>query len=234
MTNYLVITGASAGIGLATAALFLEKGFAVVNLARRPCPLPQVQNFQVDLTDSSVWAALTAPLQQAVAAADRIILIHNAALLLADTVETVGAEALRAMLEVNLVAPTILNRICLPLMQPGSAIIYVGSTLAEKGVPGQLSYVTSKHGQVGLMRATCQDLMGKQIHTACVCPGLTDTAMLRERSGHDETVLDFFRNMSAENRLVRPDEIAAVLYFAAMNAVVNGAVLHANLGQKES
>ena len=161
MANYLVITGASAGIGLATAALFLEKGFAVVNLSRRPCPLAQVQNFQVDLTDSSVWADLTAPLQQAVAAADRIILIHNAALLLADTVETVAAETLRAMLEVNLVAPTILNRIYLPLMQPGSAIIYVGSTLAEKGVPGQLSYVTSKHGQVGLMRATCQDLMGK-------------------------------------------------------------------------
>ncbi len=234
MTNYLIITGASAGIGLATAQYFLDRGFHVVNLSRRACPIAEVQNFQVDLADHGVWDALDAPLRQAVVDAERIILIHNAALLPTDTVDTVDAATLRRVLEVNIVAPTILNRIILPLMQPGSAILYVGSTLSEKGVAGQLSYVTSKHALVGLMRATCQDLMGKRIHTACICPGLTDTAMLHERSGHNEEVLDFFRNMSSENRLVEPQEIAEVLYFAAMHSVINGTVLHANLGQKET
>jgi NAD(P)-dependent dehydrogenase (short-subunit alcohol dehydrogenase family) len=233
MADHLIITGASAGIGLATAQHFLEQGFRVVNLSRRPCPLPAVQNFAVDLADGTMWEAVSEPLRQAVASAERIILIHNAALLPGDTVATVDAATLRTVMEVNIVAPTILNRLLLPLMRPGSAILYVGSTLSEKGVAGQLSYVTAKHALVGLMRATCQDLMGKQVHTACICPGLTDTEMLRQRAGNNEALLDFFRNMSSENRLVQPQEIAAVLYFAAMNSVINGTVLHANLGQKE-
>jgi 3-oxoacyl-[acyl-carrier protein] reductase len=68
-------------------------------------------------------------------------------------------------------------------MGPGSSVLYVGSTLSEKAVPGSFSYVVSKHAQLGMMRATCQDLMGTGIHTAMVCPGFTDTEMLRNHLG---------------------------------------------------
>jgi hypothetical protein len=55
--------------------------------------------------------------------------------------------------------------------------------------------------------------------------------MLRQHVPED--AMDMVRAMSAYNRLITPDEIADVLLFAATNPVINGAVLHANLGQIE-
>ena len=69
------------------------------------------------------------------------------------------------------------------------SIIYIGSTLSEKGVANSCSYVTSKHAVVGLMRSTTQDLVGKGIHTACICPGFTDTEMLKNHVGGSKEIL---------------------------------------------
>ena len=98
-------------------------------------------------------------------------------------------------------------------------------------MPGSFSYVVSKHAQVGMMRATCQDLAGTGIHTACVCPGFTDTEMLRDHVPVD--AMDSVRGMSAFNRLTEPGEIADALLWAASSPVINGSVIHANLGQVE-
>ena len=95
-------------------------------------------------------------------------------------------------------------------------------------------YVTSKHAIVGMMRATCQDLANTGIHTVCVCPGFTDTEMLRTHVGQDEEILKSIASLSTFNRLINPEEIAAAIQFAAKNPVMNGAVMHANLGQIES
>ncbi len=83
-----------------------------------------------------------------------------------------------------------------------------------------------------MMRATCQDLAGRRIHTACICPGFTDTEMLRQHVSAD--AMESVKAMSAYNRLIDPDEIAETLFWAAQNPVINGSVLHANLGQVES
>ncbi len=131
-----------------------------------------------------------------------------------------------------MVAPNTLNYFAIPYMKRGSSIIYVGSTLAEKAVPGTYTYVVSKHALIGMMRSTCQDLAGQEIHTACVCPGFTDTEMLREHVPAE--AMDGIRAMSAYGRLSDPDEIAETIFWAATNPVINGAVLHANLGQRES
>ncbi len=170
---------------------------------------------------------LTSTLQ----AADEIVLIHNAAKLANDSAMETPSNSLREVFEVNLVAPNSLNYFIIPFMQDGSSILYVGSTLAEKAVPGSFSYVTSKHAQIGMMRATCQDLAGRGVHTACICPGFTDTEMLRTHVPAE--ALASVAAMSAYDRLVSPDEIASTLMFAATNPVLNGSVLHANLGQIE-
>jgi NAD(P)-dependent dehydrogenase (short-subunit alcohol dehydrogenase family) len=164
--------------------------------------------------------------------AEQVVLVHNAARMDNDSAVETPSVSFREVLEVNVVAPNTLNYLCIPYMRPGSAIIYVGSTLGEKAVPGSYTYVVSKHAMVGMMRAACQDLVGREIHTACVCPGFTDTEMLR-RHVPDEA-MEGVRGMSAYNRLIDPDEIAETLYWVANNPVINGAVLHANLGQKES
>ncbi len=227
----LIITGASAGIGLATARRFAASGWAVTNISRRPCPLEGVNHLRGDLSAPGFLDALRKPLSVALQGADAVALIHNASRLLNDSAADTSSEQLRAVFEVNLVAVNALNRLAIAWMPSGSAILYVGSTLAEKAVPNSYSYVVSKHALVGMMRATCQDLVGRGIHTACICPGFTDTEMLRAHV--PAQAMPSVAGMSAYGRLIEPEEIAETLFWAAVNPVINGAVLHANLGQVE-
>ncbi|MAT84328.1 MAG: short-chain dehydrogenase [Gammaproteobacteria bacterium] len=227
----LLITGGSAGIGAETARRFRDDGYAVVNLSRRPCPVDGVTQIDCDLADPGFADALAPELEPHLDRADRLVVVHNAARMDRDTAGATAPEQMRAVMQVNVVAPTALNRLCVPAMKPGSAIVYVGSTLSEKAVPGSYSYVTSKHAMIGMMRATCQDLAGSGIHTVCVCPGFTDTEMLRNHVPAE--ALDSVRAMSAFNRLIDPAEIAEAIHWSAANPVINGAVIHANLGQVE-
>jgi NAD(P)-dependent dehydrogenase (short-subunit alcohol dehydrogenase family) len=128
--------------------------------------------------------------------------------------------------------PALLNNLLVPWMAPSSSILYVGSTLSEMAVPGCASYVISKHAIVGLMRATCQDLTSQGIHTACICPGITHTSMLETRCDEDPKQLEALKKVSLPERFVEPEEIADVLWFAAQHPVINGSVIHGNLGQK--
>jgi 3-oxoacyl-[acyl-carrier protein] reductase len=224
-----VITGGSHGIGLATVQAFVHAGWQVVSVARTRCEVDGVENLLVDLSqthalpDAVARVALTAP----------VCLIHNAARLDSDNATRMDAATLRAALDVNVVAPAVLNAALLPRMSGGSSVLFVGSTLSEKAVPRAASYVTSKHAVVGLMRATCQDLAGSGIHTVCVCPGFVDTDMMRQHVQRDPSLLDSIVASSTQGRLVQAREIAALLLMCATSPALNGSVLHANLGQRE-
>jgi NAD(P)-dependent dehydrogenase (short-subunit alcohol dehydrogenase family) len=213
---------------------FLAEGYRVINLSRRSLDIEGVLQLSVDMGRIDWLEGMAAEaLSIAAESADEIVLIHNAARQDSDTVATLAAENFAAVLQINLVAPQQLNAVLIPYMKPGSSILYVGSTLAEKAVRGCASYVASKHGLVGLMRATVQDLAGTGIHSACVCPGFTDTAMLRGHINNDpEVIAAITANVSA-GRLIDPQEIADTLYFCARSPVISGAVIHANLGQIE-
>ena len=228
---HLVITGASAGIGTATAELFQKNGFDVVNLSRRPCPLSGVKNIACDLSQPDFIPAIQSELSDALEGSNQIALIHNAALLINDNIASTDSAQLRRVLEINIVAASSLNQLLIPRMGEGSSVIYVGSTLGEKAVPNSFTYATSKHAVIGMMRATCQDLAGSGIHTACINPGFTNTEMLRDHVPAD--VMPQIAAMSAFERLIEPEEIATALLFAVQNPVINGAAINANLGQIE-
>jgi len=232
--NTAIITGASVGIGRATAQAFLDEGYRVFNLSRRACPLEQVTNISCDLSREADIAAACATLGEAIAQSDSTALVYNASQMLKDSTADCDSDQLRQVLETNVVAINSLNQSLLPLLGATSSVIYVGSTLSEKAVPNSFSYVVSKHAQLGMMRATCQDLMGSGIHTALVCPGFTDTEMLRTHLGNDPAVEQAIAGMNSFNRLISPEEIAELIRWAHHNPVINGAVLHANLGQKEA
>ncbi len=231
MQKILVITGASRGIGLATAQLFSDNGFRVINLSRSPSPLRGIENIDIDLSDRDLDKAIAAQLLPLLAGAEQIVLVHNAGALIKDSLLTLDVDAFKRVLDINVVAPALLSHWLLPNMRAGSSIIYVGSTLGEMAVPQSCAYVTSKHALIGLMRSTCQDLAGTSIHTACVCPGFTDTEMLRAHVGHSEEILHSLAGRVTQKRLIAPEEIANTIYFCAQNPVINGAVIHANLGQ---
>lgn len=228
----VVISGASKGIGRAAAAQFSEAGHLVFNLSRTPANLPGIENVQIDLAGAQA-------VQEVAAFADSLKpgvfhLIHNAARLTSETVRSDDIDNFRSVININVIAPQILNAALLPKMNAGSSIIYIGSTLSEKAVPNSFSYVVTKHAMIGMMRATCQDLAGSGIHTACVCPGFTNTEMLRAHVGDSQEILDSIAAGSTFGRLVEPNEIARTICFAADNPVINGAIIHANLGQIEN
>jgi NAD(P)-dependent dehydrogenase (short-subunit alcohol dehydrogenase family) len=228
----LVVTGGSTGIGAATAAAFSQAGWSVVSLARRPCPVAGVSSVAVDFAVDG-WERVIESEVLPLVADGVVCVVHNAALLHKDDALSLTAAGLRHILDVNVVAPAVLNRLVAPRMRAGSSILFVGSTLSEKAVKNTASYVTSKHALVGLMRATCQDNAGRGIHTACICPGFVDTEMLRAHTQRDESVLHALASMSGHGRLIHPDEIATLLLSCATQPVIDGAVIHANLGQIE-
>jgi 3-oxoacyl-[acyl-carrier protein] reductase len=229
-----IITGASVGIGRATARAFLAEGYKVFNLSRRECPVTGVTNLPCDLACDTAIDDVCTRLAEAIEGCSTVTLVHNASQMRKDSTDNCASDSLRQVLETNVVAINSLNQRLLPLLPRSSSVLYVGSTLSEKAVPGSFSYVLSKHAQLGMMRATCQDLMGSGIHTALICPGFTDTEMLRTHLGNDPEVEQAIAGMNSFNRLIEPDEIAELIRWAHHNPVINGAVLHANLGQKES
>lgn len=229
-----IITGASVGIGCEAAAGFLASGYQVFNLSRRECPVAGVQNIRCDLSSEDSITQTTQELAGKLSPAESVALVHNASQMRKDSTDNCDSDSLREVLETNVVAINSLNKALIPLMPSSSSILYVGSTLSEKAVAGSFSYVVSKHAQLGVMRATCQDLMGSGIHTALICPGFTDTEMLRTHIGTDSAVEQSIASMNSFDRLIDPAEIAEFIHWAHHNPVINGAVLHANLGQKEN
>lgn len=230
MTSLAIITGASKGIGLACARRFLQDSWDVINVSRTPCPEKTVKNYECDLSDSRQVHRIFEAID--IKKYEKISLVHNAAITRKDNYETLDEDAFTQMFRVNVLAPQLINKIMLPQFNKGSSVIFMGSTLSDIGVPDNLSYVATKHALAGIMKATTHDLAGKDIHTCLVCPGFTDTEMLREVMGPAEKNRDFIKDAVLFGRLIEPDEIARLVFFCAENPVINGAVLHANLGQR--
>jgi 3-oxoacyl-[acyl-carrier protein] reductase len=238
----VIVTGGSAGIGLAIVERFADLDYRVLSLARRRCPVDTVESLIVDLGTAEAVAAALAKVrdrlpmnsksgQSSSRPGDRaeIHLIHNAAAMPADNATEFDSRVFERTFRLNVTAPAELDAGLIPRMKPGSSIIFIASTLSEKGVPNRLSYVTSKHAVLGLMRATVQDLFGTGIHCTCVAPGFTDTAMLQQGPGLAQAV----REMVSFGRLLEPEEVADIVVFATRTPALNGAIVHANLGQRE-
>lgn len=229
MDKYLIITGGSRGIGEKTIAYFLERDWKIINISRTSSKLSDVTNIHIDLSSSHHIQNHLQKLHEITEDA-LICLVHNAAFYKKDNIDSLSLTDLQATLETNVVSAAALNKIFIPFMLPGSSIIYIGSTLSEKAVPGSASYIISKHAIIGLMRATCQDLANVNIRSCCICPGLVNTKLLNDTL--DKKTIDWLiNNKIMGKRLIEPEEVAKIIYFVANNPIINGEVIHANLGQ---
>jgi len=235
----LIVTGGGSGIGAAVARQAAREGWAVLNLSRSGMREPlspeeraRIESVQVDLVRDwrhSALAFTQTTLKRHTRLARRIALVHNAAFSFNDTAQAPRIAEMAALLELSTLIPTRLNELVIPRMQRGSSIIYVGSTLSHKGVPGSLSYVTAKHALLGLARATAKDLYGTGIHALCVCPGPTETPMLSGLYGEERHRM--FEPLMSEGRLATAEEIARVVLFAAASPQMNGALIDAAFGE---
>ena len=231
--KFLIVTGASKGIGKASAERFIGAGYQVINLSRSPCNVSGVTNIEWDLS-SVDWVDQEHSLLEKLPTKAELVLLHNAALMTKETVRDISDEVLRTVLELNVVAPARLNTLLIPRMSKDSSIVYISSTLGTKAVANTHAYVVSKHAVIGQMRASCQDLVGSGIHTAAICPGFTETEMLSEHLGENPELRAQIAAGIAFGRIAQPAEIAETIFFASQNPVINGTIIDANLGQIES
>ena len=193
MTSALV-TGASRGIGRATAVELARRGVSLALVGRpskeldesvelaRAAGAPEAVAFPCDLTDTaSVEAAAYQVLSHFPALG---VLVNNAGVAPRVSVEETRPDVWDETLAVNLRAPFLLTRAVLPAMRKNARgrIVHVGSISSTLGTPRLSAYCASKWGLVGFMKSLAEELSGTGITTLAVLPGSTSTRML-EGSG---------------------------------------------------
>ena len=233
MTKQLIISGGSRGIGKAAIELFIQHDWHVINLSRSDCGIQGVEQISVDLSVNEQLESISGKLQTAAAKADQCCLIHNAGNPIRDAIGRQKINALINDFTISILSAAKLNNQLVEHMAPSSSILYLGSTLSDSSMPKNASYITLKHAIAGMMRATCQDLADSGIHTCCICPGFTDTDMLH-KSLPTKAAIAWAKAKVGAKRLIEPNEIAELMLYCADNPVINGSLLHANLGLLQS
>ncbi len=184
-----IVTGASAGIGAATAQALVAAGFQVILGARRLDLLATVATplgaraLALDVTDPASVAAFVAQ----VPAVD--LLVNNAgAALGVDRVAEAQDERWEAMFQVNVMGVLRMTRALLPrLIASGDGhIVNVGSIAGFENYPGGSGYTASKHALRALTRTLRLELLGQPVRVTEVAPGMVETDFSRVRFGGDE------------------------------------------------
>jgi short-subunit dehydrogenase len=182
----VLVTGASSGIGAATARAFAAAGGRVALLARRRDRLEALAGAlrregagaTVCVADVTDAAAVTACVQRVLAEWGGIdVLVNNAGRGLAAPFDAITAQELRDILEVNLVAVLTATQAVLPLMrrQGSGHIVNVSSIAGRRASPLIAAYNATKFGLVGLSESLRQELRGTGIHLSIVYPVNTET-----------------------------------------------------------
>jgi len=184
-TRRAVVTGASSGIGEATARALRAGGWDVVGVARRAGRLAALdaeigsQSFAADLTSGTDVAALAAHLETL----DGIhALVHIAGGARGtDRVDEGSADDWRWMFEVNVVSAQRVTAALLPLLRRSitdgghADTVYVTSTAAQTAYPGGAGYNAAKAGESMLARALRLELNGEPIRVTEIAPGMVYT-----------------------------------------------------------
>ena len=216
-----VVTGASSGIGAATARHLAAAGARVAGGARRAELLETDVRLELDVTDR---ASSERFVEQAVAELGGIdILVNNAGLALGrDPVWEVDEDDERTMVETNVLGLMRMTRLCLPHIREWGSIVNLGSVAGIWSYPSGSGYVASKFAVHGFTRALRDDLQGRPIRVTNVAPGLVETEFSKVRFKGDEQKAGAVYSDVALGGALNADDVADCILFAVTRrAAVN-------------
>ncbi len=216
----VVLTGASSGIGLATAQAFLGEGYEVISIARRPCPLrsERLRSVTVDLMDADATRAAVIALA---AEAPATTVIHCAGAIREKPIEETSVADLAALASLHLAAALSLVQANLPAMkQAHYGRIVLISSRAVLGLAKRTAYSSTKAGMLGLARTWALELAPHGVTVNVVAPGpIAETEMFEEIIPPDSPKMSTAARQIPAGRFGTPADVArAVLFFADARA----------------
>jgi 3-hydroxy acid dehydrogenase / malonic semialdehyde reductase len=205
-----IVTGASSGIGAATAKALRREGVRVAVGARRADRLEGDLALSLDVTDRASCEAFVDRAVHELGGLD--VLVNAAGLALGrEPFDASTDEDEKVVLHTNVDGLIRMTRLCLPHLRDGGHIVNMGSIAGRQAYENAALYVTSKFAVRGFTYALREDLLGRPIRITTVDPGLveTDFSLVRFRGDADKA-----RAVYAGVDAMSPDDVAECILFA--------------------
>jgi 3-oxoacyl-[acyl-carrier protein] reductase len=212
-----LVTGATQGIGRATAFALGRAGYRVGVCARTPARLDAlVAELKANDIDAAAAPADVGDPAESARAVEQItaaigdigVLVNNAGVLIARPFEELTLEDWDATMTTNVRSLYLMTRAVLPAMRRRreGAIVNVASLAGKNGFVGGSAYTASKHAVLGFSRSLMLEVRKDNVRVIAICPGSVDTSMIR-----DQPML-----RSEPTRILRAEDVAETILQALL------------------